>query len=61
MGKPFNKFAGRGGNGQRGTWRGRGRGRGGHTGGSILKTEQDGTRMDDKQEDSKVKLSLSPN
>ncbi|GAA5880821.1 hypothetical protein JCM16303_005131 [Sporobolomyces ruberrimus] len=54
MGKPFNKFAGRGGNGQRGTWRGRGRGRGGHTGGSILKTEQDGTRMDDKQEDSKA-------
>ncbi|GAA6009169.1 hypothetical protein JCM11491_005778 [Sporobolomyces phaffii] len=58
MGKAFNKFAGRGGNGQRGSWRGarggRGRGRGGHTGGTILKTEQDGTRMDDRQDDSKV-------
>lgn len=67
MGKAFNKFAGRGGNGRGGgggSWRGsrgRGRGRGGHTGGAILKTEQDVTRMDDRQEDSKVSRSpLSP-
>ncbi|GAA6063514.1 hypothetical protein JCM10212_004727 [Sporobolomyces blumeae] len=56
MGRPFNKYpargAGRGGGG--GGWRGRGRGRGGHTGGTILKTEQDGTRADDKAEDPKV-------
>lgn len=56
MGKPFNKFNAAARGQQRASWRGRGRGRGrgGHTGGTILKTEQDGTRMDDRQEDSKV-------
>ncbi|GAA5932437.1 hypothetical protein JCM1841_000581 [Sporobolomyces salmonicolor] len=60
MGKPFNKFHGRGGRGGRGggggTWRGgrgRGRGRGGHTG-TVISTEQEGTRQDEKAEDSKA-------
>ncbi|GAA6010438.1 hypothetical protein JCM10207_001304 [Rhodosporidiobolus poonsookiae] len=48
MGKPFNKFHGRGGRGSgRGTWRGaRGRARGGHTG-AVLRTEADGTKGED--------------
>ncbi|GAA5902780.1 hypothetical protein JCM6882_004064 [Rhodosporidiobolus microsporus] len=52
MGKPFNKFAGRGGRGRGGgggggTWRGRGRARGGHTG-TVIATERDGTRGEDQ-------------